>query len=304
MAWMLGGSSVTVSNIRVLDEERLFVSRNRLRRKAGLPPLPRATRVYLAGPMRGIRNFNEDAFDAAASELRRQGYEVFSPVEHDRATYGPDALKSETGDLDDIPGGRQVLRDGLAADLAWIAERADELVLLPGWRGSKGALAEKALADALGVPVFEMWSDGVLTDVNEIAEWERDLLTQKHDDAHPSTAEFSWQPGGEVRVTSDTGGQKGKKTERYELIPVGPLREIARVYGIGAEKYGPRNFELGYDFSLSYAALQRHANQFWEGQDRDDEGFQHLAAVCFHAMSLMLFASSDRYARFDDRPKA
>ena len=195
----------------------------------------------------------------------------------------------------------------------WFAGVALAAFIAGGWGGYKvGAWqyqtatlkAEKALADALGVPVFEMWSDGVLTDVNEIAEWERDLLTQKHDDAHPSTAEFSWQPGGEVRVTSDTGGQKGKKTERYELIPVGPLREIARVYGIGAEKYGPRNFELGYDFSLSYAALQRHANQFWEGQDRDDEGFQHLAAVCFHAMSLMLFASSDRYARFDDRPKA
>src|SRR5690625_7397406 len=70
----------------------------------------------------------------------------------------------------------------------------------------------------------------------------------------------NWAIGkGEVRVTSDTGGQKGSKKARFDLIPVVPLWEVAEVYGKGAEKYEDRNWERGYDWSLSFAALRRHA---------------------------------------------
>ena len=40
----------------------------------------------------------------------------------------------------------------------------------------------------------------------------------------------------EVRITSPTGGQKGQKIERFDLIPIKPLTGLARVYGKGAAK--------------------------------------------------------------------
>lgn len=102
-------------------------------------------------------------------------------------------------------------------------------------------------------------------------------------------------------MTSSTGGQKGQKLERYDLIPVGPLAHVARVYGAGARKYADRNWELGYDWSLSYAAMQRHANQFWGGEWLDPEtGVPHLASVVFHAFALMEF--HETHPEFDSRP--
>lgn len=107
----------------------------------------------------------------------------------------------------------------------------------------------------------------------------------------------------EVRVTSSTGGAKGSKIERYDLIPPEPLRLLAEHFGKGAEKYGEaRNWERGYDWSLSYAALQRHAWQFWGGEDRDEETQSlHMVAVAWHAM--VLIENMKTHPEFDDRPK-
>ena len=107
----------------------------------------------------------------------------------------------------------------------------------------------------------------------------------------------------EERITDPkTGGQKGSKMERYDLIPVEPLAEVARLYGVGAAKYAERNWELGYAWHLSYAALQRHANLFWGGESLDAETKRHhLASVIFHAMALMEFETQRKGT--DDRPR-
>jgi hypothetical protein len=106
----------------------------------------------------------------------------------------------------------------------------------------------------------------------------------------------------EVRVVDpDTNAAKGQKLERYDLIPINPLSEVARHFGIGAEKYEVRNWERGYQWSLSYAAMQRHANQFWGGESYDPEsGTHHLAAVVFHALALMEYEQTNQDK--DDRP--
>jgi hypothetical protein len=106
----------------------------------------------------------------------------------------------------------------------------------------------------------------------------------------------------EVRTTDpDTGGQKGKKTARFDLIPVSALWQIAEHYGRGAEKYEDRNWERGYSWSLSYAALCRHLFAWWNGEDIDEEtGSHHLAAVAFHALALLTFAET--HPEKDDRP--
>lgn len=107
----------------------------------------------------------------------------------------------------------------------------------------------------------------------------------------------------EVRTESSTGGQKGTKPERYDLIPTEPLAILARLYGFGAQKYEAHNFRKGYEWSKSYAALQRHANQFWGGEDIDSETqLPHMASVAWHAFTLLIFMQE--HPDFDDRYKA
>ncbi|WP_051701806.1 dATP/dGTP diphosphohydrolase domain-containing protein [Mycetocola saprophilus] len=106
----------------------------------------------------------------------------------------------------------------------------------------------------------------------------------------------------EIRTTSSTGGQKGTKPERYDLIPTFPLAELARLYGEGAKKYDDHNWAKGYELSKSYAALSRHLNQFWNGIDRDEEtGVLHLANVAWHAFTMMELLAA--HPEFDDRRK-
>lgn len=104
----------------------------------------------------------------------------------------------------------------------------------------------------------------------------------------------------EVRTVSTTGGEKGTKSARFDLIPVGPLTTVARLYAKGAEKYADHNWRRGYEWSKSYAALMRHATQFWDGEDCDEEtGLPHMASVVFHALALLEFM--ERHQEFDDR---
>ncbi len=112
----------------------------------------------------------------------------------------------------------------------------------------------------------------------------------------------------EVRTTSSTGGAKGTKIERYDQIPVEALRELAAHYGFGNGKYptepGKRdNWRNGYEFSKSYAALQRHANLFWGGEDIDEEsGSKHLIAVAWHAFAMATWLDDPALVDlFDDR---
>lgn len=99
-----------------------------------------------------------------------------------------------------------------------------------------------------------------------------------------------------------TGGKKGSKMERYDLIPVRPLAAVARLYGFGAKKYTDRNWEKSYRFSLSYAALQRHLNAFWGGEDIDPESGQpHLASAVFHCFAMLEWSRT--HPEQDDRQK-
>lgn len=98
-----------------------------------------------------------------------------------------------------------------------------------------------------------------------------------------------------------TGGEKGEKLARFDLIPVIPLWEVARLYGKGAEKYDDRNWEKGFAWHLSYEAALRHIMLFWNGESMDQEtGRHHLASVIFHAMALMEFEAREKGT--DDRP--
>lgn len=106
----------------------------------------------------------------------------------------------------------------------------------------------------------------------------------------------------ETRTTSATGGEKGVKSARFDLVPVEPLTTVARLYAKGAEKYADHNWRNGYEWSKSYAALMRHATQFWAGEDNDTETeLPHMASVAFHALALLDFM--EQHPEYDDRPR-
>lgn len=134
--------------------------------------------------------------------------------------------------------------------------------------------------------------------------------------------------GVEVRTTSSSGGQKGTKDERHDLIPIGPLQELATHFGYGALKYDEHQWRVGYEWSKSYSALMRHLLAFWKGLDYDvcsnepdnckhtdangepfetgrpdtcynHLGSHHMVAVAWHSFVLLEF--KDRFPEFDDR---
>jgi hypothetical protein len=115
-------------------------------------------KIYLAGPMRGIPEFNFPAFFAAAAELEALGYEVFNPAKRDNDHHGTDISKGNATGDEAIAAAQHGfnLREALGADLAWICAEADAIALLPGWENSKGATAEYATARALGLTVVEL----------------------------------------------------------------------------------------------------------------------------------------------------
>lgn len=110
----------------------------------------------------------------------------------------------------------------------------------------------------------------------------------------------------EVRVTSETGGQKGQKMARIGSLDPQALMEVAKVAGFGEQKYDRLNYLKGYDWSLSYDACQRHLHAFWSGQDLDPEsGLPHLAHAAWHCLAMMAFmqhglGTDDRYKPEED----
>lgn len=128
-----------------------------------------------------------------------------------------------------------------------------------------------------------------------------DLVLACESDSH--NGHSTLDGNNEIRVTSATGGQKGKKLARFGLIPPEALWQVAELYGKGAEKYDDWNWRKGYDWSLSIDALERHLSEFKRGNDYDAEtGCHQLTAVVFHALTLLTFAAE--HPEYDDRYKS
>jgi len=102
-------------------------------------------RVYLAGPMRGIPEYNFPAFVAAAAKLRTLGYTVWNPAEYDVEI---DGFNPKTDFAKD-------LKYYMKRDLPAVLD-SDMVVVLPGWTTSKGAQLEVHVAEECDIPVYEL----------------------------------------------------------------------------------------------------------------------------------------------------
>ena len=127
-------------------------------------------RVYLAGPMSHIPQFNIPAFDFAASDLRRRGFTVVSPAELDDPATRAVALASPDGAPGSGAANGETWGDFLARDVKLIADGGIEgVILLPEWWRSRGARLEATVGllchlrfGEYGFPVSWMPADYVL----------------------------------------------------------------------------------------------------------------------------------------------
>jgi len=111
--------------------------------------------VYVAGPMRGMEDNNFPTFDAARDDLVSEGYTVISPADIDRFAES----KSVTYAYSDQT--RFVIRDTFALIyLKQLGNPDNGVALLEGWHTSKGALAERATAEWLGLSAYRYTVEG------------------------------------------------------------------------------------------------------------------------------------------------
>lgn len=111
-------------------------------------------KVYCAGPMTGVENYNFDTFYQACDFLEKQGYEAINPAKLD-AESGYTLLRLNQLTPTEF---QEFLKGAMKRDLEAI-QSCDALVLLPGWEGSKGARAEKAVAEWGGLRIGYLWSE-------------------------------------------------------------------------------------------------------------------------------------------------
>ena len=92
---------------------------------------------------------------------------------------------------------------------------------------------------------------------------------------------------------------------RYDLVPVYPTEAAAKVFAFGANKYGDRNWELGLQYGRLKAALMRHVEAFWKGEEIDPEsGLPHLghAMCCLMMLTEQTLNPNYDADELDDRP--
>lgn len=91
--------------------------------------------VYIAGPMRGLPNFNYDLFHQVTEQFRESGITVFNPAE----TFDGDQSRE--------------FSEYMRADVKMLL-KSSMVFFLPGWQDSEGARLEYLLAKAFGLEIL------------------------------------------------------------------------------------------------------------------------------------------------------
>ncbi len=102
--------------------------------------------IYISGPMTGIKNYNKKAFQKAEKKLKSLGYKnIENPIKIG------DALSLKLNKkLSEITYDEFIIED-----LKHL-KRSKTIVLLEGWKNSKGCNIELAMAKKQGLEIYHI----------------------------------------------------------------------------------------------------------------------------------------------------
>jgi hypothetical protein len=115
-------------------------------------PAPPKGCIYIAGPMRGLPEFNFPAFMQAEAHLSRLNWETRNPARKDLEVF---EYKGTDGTQAELEAQNFDLEEAALWAMTTIITECDAIALLPGWKKSNGAKAEYALARWLGLAVYK-----------------------------------------------------------------------------------------------------------------------------------------------------
>ena len=207
-------------------------------------------RIYIAGPMRGIRHFNFEAFDAAKQALEEDGFEVVSPADLDREEhFHPENLPDDY-DWSTVPDDFS-LSDAIDRDVSAI-KTCSHIYMLKGWEASKGATAEKSLADWMGL-----------------------------------TVHYQYQPPVIQAARQNSGKPEMSQLHHFRLEALAAHCTAGRLKYPDVQ--GQPNWRLGGKPDQEYLdAADRHLAKIVRGETYDDEtGTMHAAAVAWNMLAMI-----------------
>lgn len=255
--------------------------------------------------MTGIPHFNFPSFFEAERELEDAGWNVHNPARVDQE-------HGEGSKADGVPD--HPITYYMQRDLPLVC-KSHAIFALPGYKKSRGASLEIKVALELDIPVYS-WEDlGAVSDPDtarifsytpEVALGLENIEVRFTPDEEQPTPAPVYIPVDEYErearlIDPVTGGHKGQKLARFDLVPADALRALARHYGVGALKYDDDNWLKGYGWRNSIAALERHVNAFkrgesiyaecFDGRDglRYDAETHHLIAAAWHCFALWVY---------------
>jgi hypothetical protein len=180
-------------------------------------------KIYIAGPMSGVEDFNFPLFFETEKKLKELGYEVINPAHNDGETLEEALAMAGTPDKPNNPWSYYMRRD-----LPSVLD-VDALCVLPNWRGSKGASLEVHVAEALGLPIYVL-QDGELkprVTVLGISGWARS--------GKDTVADYLVENHGYMKVSFSTP----MKEAMYRLNPRITVNEVQNTaLRIGVDIYG------------------------------------------------------------------
>lgn len=98
-------------------------------------PRQKNKRIYISGPITGIKNYNREAFESAERDLLDAGYVAVSPF--------------RIG----VTSKHKKWNDYMREDIKALMD-VDGVLVLPGYQQSKGAMEEIRVAQSVEIPLF------------------------------------------------------------------------------------------------------------------------------------------------------
>jgi hypothetical protein len=102
----------------------------------------------------------------------------------------------------------------------------------------------------------------------------------------------------------EKGERENKGKLRWSLVSRKALAPMVRVLMFGAEKYDDHNWKKGLKYTEICESLQRHMDDFLDGDDNDDESkLSHVGHILCNAMflSYMFLFKKDCDDRYVDK---